>query len=580
MIHRMRLFILLALVCLMPTLVHAADVQATLDRSQVHLGETVTLNLQLCGATGMGAPHLSALDSDFDVLQSSTSSSISIINGRRSVQVTYGVALRPRHVGKLQIPALQVAGSATRPLTLEVLPPEPADQANSGRSVFVQASVDPPQAYVGQQMILTVRLYFVGQLTNGTLDPPSIDDVEIDPLGDQSSYQEQRYGSTYNVIARRYSLVPQHAGPLTIPPVQFQGAMMVQGDPFDFNDPGGFFGTGRTVSAVSAPLQVTVRPVPGDWGSATWLPARKLELTLDGVPGANETLRVGQPFTVTMNLQATGVSFAALPALSLPDIAGATAYPDQPVTGNHSSGQWMVGRRQQSYAIVPNKPGALVIPATTLKWWNVLADQPEIATIPAHTLQVLPAAGAASSAPAGPASTAAPAASASVVAPVVTAPAPASGERGWLTLWYWVALAAAALLLLVIVLWLLRRRRGPAGALPAAPAGHPKRLRQAFFEAVRNGDANAQAHALLSWARSERPALPNLGALATALEPAAQRDAIARLQRRVYSADGAVDTPPDQALKRAFEPGLIWVGSPDDPDSDALPPLYPFKLHD
>ena len=74
---------------------------------------------------------------------------------------------------------------------------------------------------------------------------------------------------------------------------------------------------------------------------------------MDGWPGATEQVRVGQPLNLTMTLQATGLPFEALPALSLPPIDGAKAYPDKPVTGTRQDGPWLVGRRQQAFAIVP-----------------------------------------------------------------------------------------------------------------------------------------------------------------------------------------------------------------------------------
>lgn len=586
MSHRMRLLIGLFLICLLPALCHAAEVQATLDRTQVQLGETVTLNLQLRGATGMNAPDLSALRNDFDVLGTSSSSSINIVNGRQSVQVTYGVVLRPRHVGRLQIPALQVAGSTTRPLTVDVTAAAADPSSSGGKDVFLQASVDPSQAYVGQQVTLTVRIYYAANLTSASLTDPQVHDADVSRLGDDSSFQAQRYGRTYNVIARRYELVPQHAGTLRIPPVQFRGAMMFQGNPFDPNDPGNFFGGGREMSAASPAVSIQIRPVPASWGSAAWLPARALSLSLDGVPGPTETVRVGQPFTVTMNVQATGIPFDALPALSLPAMDGATAYPEQPVTGNRHSGSWVVGRRQHAYAVVPNRPGTLVIPATMLKWWNVLADQPEVATIPAHTLHVLLASGAAGSAPASsaPAASAgsaqAPAASASITAPVHAVPAAEGTQRGATLRWRWIALGAVVLALLLLGAGWLWRRRGAPQRPASAPANDSRRLRQAFMLQVREGDAPAQAHALLAWARSERPGLPHLGALAAALELPAQRQAITQLQQRIYAPAGAVHTHADGSLQRAFENGLVWLRPPDAGDSGTLPPLYPFKLHD
>ena len=78
--------------------------------------------------------------------------------------------------------------------------------------------------------------------------------------------------------------------------------------------------------------------MPPDWGSSAWLPARALSLGLDGMP-ADHTLRVGQPLDLTMTLQATGLPYEALPALSLPDLDLATDYPDKHVTATLNDGQ-------------------------------------------------------------------------------------------------------------------------------------------------------------------------------------------------------------------------------------------------
>jgi hypothetical protein len=47
---------------LVPVLAQATDVQATVDRNSVQLGETVTLNLRVANAGGgIGMPDLSAM---------------------------------------------------------------------------------------------------------------------------------------------------------------------------------------------------------------------------------------------------------------------------------------------------------------------------------------------------------------------------------------------------------------------------------------------------------------------------------------------------------------------------------------
>lgn len=580
MTRPIRWMALLALL-LLPLLSHATDVQATLDRSQVQLGETVTLNLHTDDGSSFGMPDLSSISGDFAVLSQSSGQTMSIINGQRKVEFNLGIALRPLREGDLQIPALDIAGARTKPLTVHVVAPDPSAAANANKPVFLEASVTPSTVYVGQQLALSVKLYFLANLANATLEDPRIDGVDVSRIGGDMNYQAERNGRSYNVIERRYVLVPQKPGELDIPPVRFQGDLL------DPNDPDSFLGMGAPVSAVSAPLQVQVKAAPASWGSSDWLPARKLSLTMDGQPDANTPLRVGQPFNLTMLLEATGIPYEALPSLSLPAMDGATTYPDKPVTGNRSDSPWVVGRREQQFAVVPEKAGKLTIPAISLKWWNVLTDQAETATIPAHTYTVLTATGAA--APAAPAVPAAAASTAAVGTGDAGAPPPPTPTTALADVlkgsspWRLVALASLGLWLLSVLSWLLWRalhRRAPRAArLRKTPAPHSsKQLHKAFLQAADAGDSQAQARSLLAWARSERPAVTQLEALSDALASPEQRGAVATLQRQRYAAAGAASAGP--ALKGAFASGFEWRRADiDQNDDDPLPPLYPFKLH-
>ncbi|KRE89831.1 hypothetical protein ASG87_02465 [Frateuria sp. Soil773] len=555
---------------LLPALAQAAEVQATLDRNQVQLGETVTLNLRVQGGGSVDAPDLAALAQDFDVLGTSSNTSVSIVNGARSAELTYGIALRPKHVGQLRVPPLAFAGGRTSPLQLQVVAPDPQANADGSRDVFVEASAQPGKVYVGQQLLFTVRLYFTANLTNGALDDPQLAGVDVRKIGSDLNYDAERGGRRYHVVERRYAMIPQRAGRIDIPPVAFQGELA------DPNDPDSFFGMGTATTAASPPTTVEVQPAPAGWGGAAWLPARQLQLTLDGLP-ADGKLRVGQSLTLTMTLQATGLPYEALPALSLPSLDGATVYPDKPVTGTRGDGQWIVGRRQQDFAVVPDRAGTLTIPETTLKWWNVLTGKAEVARIPAQHLTVLAADGSRAPAPAPAATTggAAPAAS--------LAPAPAASHR-WP--WGWLAAGALAVLLCIGLLgigvgwWMGRRAAGrrPGAAAPMDAAPRPasaRQLRAAFMAAARGDDPAAQARSLLAWARTERPGLPHLGALAAALAAEPQRAAIAALQRRQY-ADAAAGASP--GLAEAFAGGFAWREASGGGDDAPLPPLYPFKL--
>lgn len=555
-----RLRALVLCLLLWPLWAQAAQVQASLDRNQVQLGETVTLNLRVEGGGMAPAPDLSALQGDFDVLGNSSNTSVSIVNGQRSVDFSYGIALRPKHVGQLVIPALEVGGSYTRPLTLQVVPPNPSPAASHGRDVFLEASATPGQVHVGQQLVFTVRLYFAGSLSSGSLDELQLPGVDARRLGNDLDYDAVRDGRTYHVIERRYALIPQHAGAIVLPALDFQGELV------DPNDPDSFFNIGTPSTAASPPVTIQVQPIPPSWGASAWLPARALELTLDGLP-ADGTLHVGQPLDLTMTLQATGLPYEALPELSLPSIEGATVYPDKPVTSTRNDGQWLLGRRQRNFAMVPSRAGTLTLPAISLKWWNVQTGQAEEARIPARTLTVLPGA----AAPAAPAAT--PKSATSATAPTTTVLAPRTART---PAWRVLVFIGVALLLVLgasAVWWVWRLRR------PVDPRVLPgkvslRALRATFMATARGGDPAAQAHALLAWARAERPGLASLGALAEALALPIQREAIESLQRRRFAAEA---TTPGPDLAAAFARGFQWR-TPGAGDEPPLPPLYPFKL--
>ncbi len=551
------------MLALIPALAGAVEVTATLDRDHVQLGETVTLNVRVEGDTGgVAAPDLRALSQDFQLLGTSQNNSLSVINGKASSELTFGVALRPRHVGVLQIPTLSVAGARTPPLQLTVTAPNPAAAAATQRDVFMESQVGPAHGYVGQQLTYVVRLYYANRIGGDAPLPPQVDGVEVSALGRGLNYDAERGGRTYHVLEQRYALIPQHAGQVQIPPVDFQG------EAADPNDPDSFFGATVPVSA-SAPAQtIEVKPAPADWGGSAWLPARQLSLGLDGWPTARDAPpRVGQPLNLTMNLQATGLSYEALPALSLPPLDGATVYPDKPVTGNRQDGQWIVGRRQQSFAIVPERAGTLSIPATTLKWWNVLTDKMEVAQIPAHSVTVLPAVGAAATAP--------PASAGAVDNGVVGNAAPAAATP---TPWRWIALASLGLWLLSVLAWWLwqRRRRASPVTPPAAARSSARNSQLAFLAAARGSDPAAQVRTLLAWARAERPAIQHLGELSAALDDAAQCTAIEALQQRHYAAAPSHDAGAN--LAEAFRRGFAWRAAVAD-EEPGLAPLYPFKLH-
>lgn len=539
---------------------------ASVDRGKVGAGETVTLNIEVADDTSE-APDLSALMPDFVVLGTSTNHTLSIVNGKRESRTILGVALRPRREGHLTIPALTIGGQRTQPVSVDVVASTDTSAAAADKPVALEGKADPVTAYVGQQIDYTLRLYFAVNLADGQLGDPSAEGAEVRRVGQDANYQTMRGGRRFNVVERHYAIFPQHAGTLEIQPPTFQGTAV---DPTDATS---FFGAGEPVNAVAERQRIEVRARPDQAANGAWIPARDLKLSLDGLPPDGKA-RVGQPVTLTMRLEAQGMPFEALPALSLPTLDGADVYPDKAVTGGGTSGPWVTGRRQQGFAVVPTRPGTLHIPATTLHWWNVITDKPEVATVPAHDIEVAPGSGAPTPAKALPPATAA-STSTATAGTVARELSPVRADAGAST-WRWLFIAALSLWIATLVAWFLlargRGRRAPSDTDPATAAIVRERpAREHFLKVATGADLAATERALLQWARTLRPSIRSLGDLAAALREGPQRDAIAALQRARFAGGDA----PGEVLRDAFQRGFDWQPAHPDAPDDGLPPLYP-----
>jgi hypothetical protein len=543
----------------------AASVRAWLDRSSMQLGETVTLNVQVTGDTQAAQPDFSALNSDFDLTGTQSSTSVNIVNGQTSSTVLWAVGLSPRHTGTFTIPALTVDGQRTQPLTLTVQAGA-TNARTAGGDAFVEASAEPPSPYVQQQVRLTVKLYYAVNLIDGNLADPQASGMVVRKLGQDSNYTAQVGDRTYRVVERHYALLPENSGSVSIAPIVFRGHAA------DANGGGFFFNQGRAIGAQSATIALQVRPRPAASGTDAWLPARAVTLTSSGVDASSKA-RVGEPLTLELRLQAQGLGFEQLPKLELPAIAGADVYPDKPATQNRDDGQWLYGTRSRKFAIVPNRPGPLTLPPISIDWWDTAHDSAQTATLPAVTLNVAPAA-ATSAIPAPPTPAVAP-----TSAPAAVAVGSAVQDSGVTTaaasMWRLLAFLALALWALTIgawIVWLLRqRRRTPVpkadSKLDEGPA------KSAFIDACARHNWALAGRSLLRWARQTQPQLRNLGELARRVADSAQRDAIENLERACYA--NAVVPGLGDELIQAFRHGPNYAGSESSsrPATD-LPELY------
>ena len=532
-----------------------AQPRAWLDRDAISGTDTVTLNIE----TDAGAPDYAPLQADFELSGQTSSRQVQWSQGAMQSRSLYGVALSPRRSGVLTIPALQVGAARTAPLQLTVAASAAATPAVPGNATaFVEMEVDDASPYVQQSVGVVVRLYYASQLLSGELGVDAPEGASMQRVGEDRSLVREINGRRYNLVERRYLLIPERSGPLVLPGARFNG-----------RSAGGFFddlfgGDGRLrANAPDRTLQVQAQP---DAAPQPWLPLHDLRLRYTAAP---TRARAGEAVTVVVEAVADGATRAQFPELPPLDAGpGAQVFAEPPQydeTFNGSTPRLTLTRR---YSVVPRQPGTLVIPGPRMAWWDVRGSQARTATLPDLSLAV--AAGAPGTVPPPtaldttsplPGTTATP-------SDAVTVAAAASRPWGWIA-----AAAGFAALWLLTLAWAWRRRRvaapgaSHAAVGPAASAQVPSRgeLRRAL-----DHEGLDEIVALLG----RMGGVHGLDAVLARLADPAQRQALSVMQAARWSRDGGDATQARQALRRAFHDGPHWQ-PPQTAENTGLAPLYP-----
>jgi hypothetical protein len=466
-----------------------AEVSAGVDRERVALGDTLRLTITATGENeDVSGVDLSPLQEDFEVLQRSTQSSTSIVNGQHSQERKLLLDLTPLREGELEIPSLQVGQRTTAPLRLTV---DPAPAAVTGDSpVLFEMEADRDSVYVQGQLILTLRLQTAINLEGHRISEPEPGDAFVKPL-EQKSYRRTIDGRPWLVHELRYAIFPEQSGTLEIPAVTFSAReSQPRRSLFDMG------GNGRLLRRTAGPLRVEVLPRPDEFPAATWLPASGLTLE-ESWSRDPQGIRAGESVTRTITVRGEGLQGAQLPPVLFPSTEGLKQYPDQPVIGETETGAGLLGSRRDSAALVPTRPGSLSIPEIRIPWWDTRTGELRHAVLPPREIAV---------APGDPA----------VASPALPAPSPqraaAGGTpvhgRGSALPWQLLSALSSAGWLLTLA-WLFRSRRGGTGGEQATAENPSERaaLRQ-LRAACTGGDPLHARRALLCWASARSPGRP------------------------------------------------------------------------
>lgn len=549
--------------CLLTSLAFGAGVVATVDRNVIAVNESFQLTFETDANTGQ--PDFSPLQQDFEILNQSQSQNLSIVNGQTSRQFLWDLTLMATQAGDFQIPVISFGTEKSQPIDISVK--NQGTMQDDDKTIDLDVEVDVEQPYVQQQVIFTVRLSRSVDIASASLSELQVEGVDaiVERLGDDKEYQVMRNGRRWRVVERTYVVFPQQSGHMIIRPLRFQGNLLTRSNlGFDiFNQ-----STSRPVVLKSESVTLRVREPPAS-SAAHWLPAKNLTLA-ESWPVQDE-VKVGDPITREITIQANGLTAAQLPELDLVLPDSLRIYPEQPRLEDAGGADGVIGTRIETAAIIPTQPGTIALPEVQLAWWNIDKQQPELAIIPARTIEV-----GAGLVQAQPITTLSPVESPPTQSVAASTDVDNQSGRPMLGDWWpWVSLGLGVAWLITIIMWLVERqsKKHKPEVVEASPTRvDPKHALAELKQAIHSNNAAKSRDALIKWGRALWPQTPptNLGQLATLCGgPLSHR--VRDLEQALYARNTDWDG------KRLWQELLAFkLTSTDKPGQDklALEPLY------
>jgi hypothetical protein len=387
----------------LPLFLFSGEFIASVNRNQIKLGESVTLNLTLKETSPKGSPAIELLKKSFFINSQQQARNTVMINGQFTSSIIWKFVLIPQKEGEVIIPSISIDTSegllSSAPLTIQVIKGGGASDVDSSdiAGVTLTTNVSNLKPYKNESIFYTVRLISKRNLANIKMQKINVEDAIVETNDEPKVYETIVDGINVGVIEFSYLITPLKAGSLKIPSTVIQGDLLIRrnthaGSFFDDDfDPFALmqgFSRSKPFALTSEEVVVDVQPALAD--VIPWLPAKSLKIE----ESWNETqpLQVGEPLTRVFKIVAEGIKASQLPNLSDLQIHDDLfkIYADKPELGEEVKEGNINSYRKEEYTLIPQQAGNLTLPEISIAWWDVAKKEKVITRIPARTLHILP----------------------------------------------------------------------------------------------------------------------------------------------------------------------------------------------
>jgi hypothetical protein len=334
-------------------------------------------------------------------------------NGATSRTASISWRVRPRQIGTARVHSMvvRVAGRVVELADLEITvqeepvetedPGEPIDpfdrlfdpflreptrrRPQPSGEVFLRATAQPAEAYVGQQVLYTLYLYTQNDISS--INPESLPEFQgfwVREVPQPKRYELEKVDIDGKPFARvkllERALFPLREGEFELEPTRALMAVKVPSS-------SGFSLLSQTeeIQRVSNPVKLTVRPLPSPPQGFTGA-VGDLELRSTLEPS---TIEAGEATTLSIELTGRGL-LQVLPDPELPELPGLEIYPPQESSSDEVRRGQVYGSRTWSWVLIPERPGPIDIPPIELPYFDPRQSRYQVASSEPVRLEVVP----------------------------------------------------------------------------------------------------------------------------------------------------------------------------------------------
>lgn len=384
-----------------------ATLVASTSRNQVGVGEQFQITYTLKGAgSNFRAPDMH----DFVVLSGpNQSSSMEIINGNMSQSISLSYIIAAQREGKFTIGPAAISSNGkqvnSKSLVIEVVKNPAAQNSRNGQQamdgddnsdLFLRAFVDKSKVYVGEQLVVTFKIYTKVSIVQNALTKAPVfngfwsEDI-VSPNQQATLRPEVFDGVQYQAAEiKKTVIMPQRAGSLEITEMVMDVVKRVQqrsrsNSFFDQFFGGGYQDLRATVK--SKPIKIEVMPLPtagkpldfngavGDFG---------MECRLSNT---NKTLKTNDATNLYITISGKG-NLKLIDPFKLklpPEIEGYDAKINDKISTTITG---VSGSRTFDYLLIPRHSGNFQLPPISFSYFDISKKSYVTLNSPDFTLDV------------------------------------------------------------------------------------------------------------------------------------------------------------------------------------------------